>query len=104
MALKKRPNVLEEVRRATLIGRLIPSPHAQQQMAKRDIQMSDIEEAISRAKLEKKKDSLTDDKKEWKYALRGKNNEGDKDLRIIIMFDDPSAIIVTAIDKNKKED
>lgn len=104
MALKKRPNVLEEVRQATLIGRLIPSPHAQQQMEKRNIQMSDIEEAISRARLEKKKDSLTEDKKEWKYALRGKNDEGDKDLRIVIMFDDPSAIIVTAIDKNKKED
>lgn len=52
----------------------------------------------------RKKDSLTDDKKEWKYALRGKKDKGDKDLRIIIMFDDPSAIIVTAIDKNKKED
>lgn len=52
----------------------------------------------------RKKDSLTGDKKEWKYALRGKKDKGDKDLRIIIMFDDPSAIIVTAIDKNKKED
>lgn len=104
MALKKRSNVLGDVRQAAMLGKLIPSPHAQQQMVKRDIQMSDIEEAISRAKLEKNKDSLTDDKKEWKYALRGKNDEGDKDLRIIIIFDNPNAIIVTAIDKNKKED
>lgn len=58
MAIKKRPNVLEEVRQATLIGRLIPSPHAQQQMVKRNIQMSDIEEAISRARLEKKRTLL----------------------------------------------
>lgn len=37
-------------------------------------------------------------------ALRGKNDNGDKDLRIIILFVDPKTIIVTAIDKNKKED
>lgn len=55
---------------------------------------------IYQAQREDQKDELTNDKSDWKYAIRGKNNNGDKDLRIIVIFDDPKAIIVTAIDKN----
>lgn len=73
-------------------------------MAKRDIQMSDIEEAIYNAQREVNKDELTKEKTDWKYAIRGMNNNGDKDLRIVVIFKDPRTIIVTAIDKNKRED
>ncbi|MFM6927223.1 MAG: DUF4258 domain-containing protein [Bdellovibrio sp.] len=104
MSIEKRPNVIQDVIAALESGQLIPSTHAQQQMEKRDIQMSDIEEAIYSAYREESKDSLTDDGKSWKYSLRGKNENGDKDIRIIIAFADPKTIIVTAIDKNKKED
>ncbi|WP_374079875.1 DUF4258 domain-containing protein [Bdellovibrio bacteriovorus] len=104
MSIKKRSNVIQEVIEALESGQLIPSSHAQEQMQKRDIQMSDIEEMIYRARREEAKDSLTNDKKDWKYALRGLNDKGDKDLRIIVVFADPKTIIVTAIDKNKKED
>lgn len=104
MSIEKRPNVIKDVIVALESGQLIPSTHAQQQMEKRDIQISDIEEAIYSAHREEGKDSVTDDGKSWKYSLRGKNENGDKDLRIIVVFIDPKAIIVTAIDKNKKED
>lgn len=104
MSIKKRPNVIQDVITALESGQLIPSTHAQQQMDLRDIQMSDIEEAIYSAYREESKDSLTSDGKSWKYSLRGKNDDGDKDLRIIVVFADPKTIIVTAIDKNKKED
>ncbi|MNL28000.1 hypothetical protein D3C87_1496290 [compost metagenome] len=83
---------------------MIPSIHAQEQMSKRDIQMSDIEEAIYSSHREEGKDSLTGDGKSWKYSLRGKNENGDKDLRIIVVFFEPKVIVVTAIDKYKKED
>lgn len=104
MSIEKRPNVIQDAIAALESGHLIPSVHAQQQMEKRDIQMSDIEEAIFSAYREESKDSLTNDGKSWKYAIRGKNDNGNKDLRIIIVFADPKTIIVTAIDKNKKED
>lgn len=102
MTIEKRPNVIQDVIAAIEAGLLIPSSHAQEQMAKRDIQMSDIEEAIYRAQREDDKDKLKNGN--WKYAIRGNNDSGDKDLRIIVAFADPRTIIVTAIDKNKKED
>ena len=100
----KQVNVVQEVVKALEEGRLRLSFHAQEQMAKRNILVSDLEEALYRARREERKDSLTDDKKAWKYSLRGLNDIGDKDLRIIVLFDDPNVLVVTAIDKNKKED
>lgn len=104
MLLGKRPDVLQAVIEACELGNLIPSKHAQDQMDTRDIRWSDIEEMICRARRESAKDSRTSDGKDWKYALRGTNDFGDKDLRIIVVFVDPKVIIVTAIDKNKAED
>lgn len=104
MHLEKRPNVVQDVIEALESGNLIPSFHALEQMEKRDIQFSDIEEAIYKAHREESKDSLSKNGRNWKYSLRGKNKNDDKDLRIIVVFDDPDAIIVTAIDKNKKVD
>lgn len=84
-------------------GFLIPSTHALEQMAHRDVQMSDIEEMIFQASREENKDSLAKNGKDWKYALRGFNSSGDKDIRIIVVFNDPDAVIITVIDKNKKD-
>lgn len=104
MKVVKRRNVIIEVIKALEAGQLVPSFHAQEQMKKRDILMSDLEEALYRAKREEGKDSPTKDGKDWKYSLRGLSESGEKDLRIIVVFDDPKVVIVTAIDKNKKED
>ena len=100
----KRPNVNLEVIKALETGYLIPSFHAQEQMKNRDILMSDLEEALYMASREESKDSPTTDGKAWKYSLRGLIDSGEKDLRIIVVFDDPKVVIVTAIDKNRKED
>ncbi len=97
---EKRNTVIQDCIKAHSNGSLILSNHAQEQMKKRNILYSDIEEMIYQAQREDQKDELTNDKSDWKYAIRGKNNNGDKDLRIIVIFDDPKAIIVTAIDKN----
>lgn len=104
MSIGKRPNVIQDVIKAFESGNLVPSNHAQDQMVARDVQMSDVEEMIYRAQREEAKDSPTKDKKDWKYALRGLNDSGEKDIRIIVVFNDPDAVIVTVIDKNKKED
>lgn len=101
MSIEKRPNVIEAVIAAHENGRLIPSTHASEQMANRDVQMSDIEEMIHNAQREETKDSLTNDGKNWKYALRGPNDSGNKDIRIIVIFNNPDTVIVTVIDKNR---
>ena len=104
MSIEKKPNVIQDVIAAVEAGRLIPSTHAQEQMRNRDIVFSDIEEMVYAAQREEHKDSLTNEKNAWKYALRGPNANGDKDIRIIVKYIDPKILIVTAIDKNKRSD
>jgi hypothetical protein len=104
MPISKNLKVIENVINAFEKGSLIPSFHAQQQMETRDVQMSDIEEMIYRAYREDHKDVIRNDGKDWKYALRGLNDNGDKDIRIVVVFNEPDTVIVTVIDKNKKED
>lgn len=104
MSIEKRPNVIADAIVAAENGLLLPSTHAERQMAIRDVQMSDIEEMLFRAQREEHKDGLSKDGKSWKYAIRGLNDNGDKDIRIIVAFDVPETVIVTVIDKNKPED
>jgi Domain of unknown function (DUF4258) len=100
----KKINVIADVINALESGNLVPSLHAQAKMEVRKVAMSDIEEMIYRSQRDEFKDELTKDGKAWKYALRGLNDKGDKDIRIIIVFYDPKTVIVTVIDKNKPED
>ncbi|HXH76858.1 MAG TPA: DUF4258 domain-containing protein [Bacteriovoracaceae bacterium] len=62
----KKETVLQDLITATEAGQLIPSKHALEQMKARDIDLSDIEEAVYRAKREDHKDQVTDDKQNWK--------------------------------------
>jgi nitroreductase len=98
----KKSTVLQDLITAMEAGQLIPSKHALEQMKARDLDLSDIEEAAYRAYREAHKDQLTDDKQEWKYAIRGLNDLGDKDIRIVLVYlESPKMLIITAIDKNK---
>lgn len=104
MSIEKRPNVIADVIAAAENGLLVPTGHAEKQMEIRDVQMSDIEEMLYRAQREDHKDGITKDGKSWKYAIRGLNDNGDKDIRVIVAFDSPETVIITVIDKNKPED
>lgn len=87
MTIPKRSNVLQEVIAALESGFLIPSNHAQKQMDVRNVQLSDIEEMLYCAHLESHKDSLrTDGVSDWKYSIRGLTDDGQKDIRIIVVF------------------
>ena len=67
----------------------------------RDIQFSDIEEAVYNAIREDSKDELTDDGTDWKYVIRGNNDNGDKDIRLVVVYlKDPKMLLITVIDKN----
>ena len=104
MSIEKRPNVIADVITAAENGLLVPTFHAEKQMKARDVQMSDIEEMLYRAEREENKDGPPKDGKGWTYSIRGFNDNGDKDIRIIVAFKDPETVIVTVIDKNKPED
>lgn len=103
MSIRKRSNVIPAVIAAFEKGLLIPSFHATEQMQIRDVQFSDIEEMIYRSQREEHKDALRKDGKDWKYAIRGSNANGEKDIRLIVIFNDPEAVIITVIDKNRSE-
>ena len=98
MVPEQRSNIIEELIKAHFGGHLIPTYHAQLRMVERNITLSDIEEAILNSQRETAKDKLTDDGADWIYHVRGKTNDGEKDIRIAFFFDDPRAIIVTVID------
>lgn len=99
---KKEETVIQDVIAAVGSGQLILSIHASARMKERNIDFSDIEEAVYNSVREEDKDSPTDDGLAWKYVIRGKNDDGDKDLRLIVLYlDKPKMLVVTAIDKNE---
>ena len=97
----KKETVIQDVITAVEKGHLIPSSHASLRMDERDIQFSDIEEAVYNAIREDFKDGLTDDGLDWKYVIRGTNSNGDKDIRMVVVYlKDPKMLLITVIDKN----
>ena len=98
----KKGSVNQDMIVAIESGQLIISEHAAIRMRKRDIVFSDVEEATYSAIREELKDSLTSDGLAWKYALRGFNDNGDKDIRLMVLYlEIPKMLLVTAIDKNE---
>lgn len=71
-------------------------------MRERNIDFSDVEEAIYRAQREEVKDVVTNDGLAWRYALRGSNDNGNKDIRLVVIYlERPKMLLITAIDKNE---
>jgi hypothetical protein len=107
MTIKKEENVLQLVIHGLEEGHLFLSFDAIEQMQKREIKFSDICEAIYRSEREEHKDTYLEHPKtkrwSWRFAIRGKNDVGDKDLRIIFVIQNPKVIIVTAIDLNRRD-
>ncbi|MEI8348351.1 MAG: DUF4258 domain-containing protein, partial [Pseudomonadota bacterium] len=99
----KKDNVIQDVISAIESGQFIPSIHAQSRMVERDINFSDVEEAVYNSKREEGKDELTRDGKAWKYALRGLNENQDKDIRLVVLYlENPKMLLVTVINTNEK--
>ncbi len=98
----KSESVIQDMIAAIESGQLIISDHAATRMKERNIDFSDVEEAAYRAIREDMKDSQTKDGLAWKYALRGFNDDGDKDIRLVVLYlEKPKMLLVTAIDKNE---
>lgn len=98
----KSESVIQDVIEAVESGQLIISDHAATRMKERNIDFSDVEEAVYRATRDEVKDSLTKDGLAWKYVLRGFNDDGNKNIRLIVLYlEKPKMLVVTAIDKNE---
>ncbi len=98
----KSESVVSDAIEAVELGQFIISDHAALRMKERNIDFSDVEEAVYRAKRDMAKDSLTSDGLAWKYALRGFNDNGIKDIRLIVLYlQKPKMLLVTVIDKNE---
>ena len=97
----KKETVIQDIIEAVESGQLVLSDHALLRMQERNIDFTDIEEAIYRSIREEERDSLTDDGFAWKYAIRGSNDFYDKDIRLVVLYlEEPKMLVVTAIDKN----
>ena len=98
----KKDDILLQVIKALESGNLRPTFHAQVRMKERNILFTDMEEAIYNASREDHKDEFDSKTEEWKYALRGLNNDGAKDIRVVVVFKDPATLVLTVIDLNKR--
>ena len=96
----KLEDVIVRAVRALESGTLKPTFHALQRMKERNILLSDLHEAIYNATREEHKDELNSQTGDWKYAIRGMNDDGNKDIRIVLVFKNPSTLILTVIDLN----
>ena len=97
----KRADVLLILLHAVETGNVKLTFHVLQRMQERRILLSDVFEAIYNARREESKDIFNIKTGDWKYAVRGYNEDGDKDIRIIFVFKDPATLILTVIDLNK---
>lgn len=59
MSIEKRLNIIAEVIFAAENGLLVPSFHAEEQLTKRNMQLSDVEEMLYRAQREEHKEKNT---------------------------------------------
>ena len=64
----KSVSVIQDVIEAVESGQLIISDHAATRMKERNIDFSDVEEAVYHATRDEVKDSQTNDGLAWKYA------------------------------------
>lgn len=107
MKAKKKENILIRVMEALESGNLVLSFHAAEQMESREVTFSDVKEALYQGRREEQKDDYRQNSKNkkwsWRYAIRGLNDEGDKDLRIVVALETPKTVVVTVIDLNRKE-
>lgn len=96
----KKEGILQAVIHSLESDNLKLTFHVLQRMHERKILLSDLHEAIYSGIREEYKDEFNHQTGDWKYAIRGKNNDGDKDIRIIVVMKDPATLILTVIDLN----
>ncbi|MCX7046166.1 MAG: DUF4258 domain-containing protein [Candidatus Sumerlaeota bacterium] len=100
----KIPFVEERIHACAENGEFLYSRHCIEQMETRNIGRDDVTDVLKSGWREKKKDSFNEPYQEWRYAIRGHTLDNEKDLRIVVSFNDAlGMLVVTAIDLGIKD-
>lgn len=94
----KKENILELVRSSLEKGTLRITMHALDRMKERNLSWSDLKDVIVNGRREFKKDLYNIEAGEWKYAIRGFNEEKEKDIRVIVVLGDFKILVITMIE------
>lgn len=101
---KKRPakdsRILEKIRQLAADGTYFVVGHAVKRMNQRDVGDPEIRFILMHGFREPQKDRYVLEFNTWNYAMRGKTFE-DRNLRIIVSFDNNDMLIITVIDLEK---
>lgn len=104
--MSKRPPKVEDVKAkaeaAVNGGTLRKSDHALKRMGQRKILDPDVDHVLLNGFHEKKKDAFSDDHGTWKYSIKGKDIDR-RNIRLIVVFEDPNTLLITAIDLDSKD-
>lgn len=94
---EKLTDLLKKLKLAVARGSLRFSKHAIERMSEREILRREVRFVLKSGFHEKRKDQFDKEFNCWNYAIRGKTFDGKK-LRIIVSFEKPNFIVITAID------
>jgi len=94
----KLENLLEVVRDHVALGNYVDTRHAKIRKEQRRILTRDVVSILMSGFHEKKKDKFDPHYQEWNYAIRGKLESEDREIRVIISFDEEGMLIITAIE------
>lgn len=98
MATKnKLPDLLTKLHSSVERGQLRFTKHALERMEERSILRREVKLVLQNGFHEKKKDHFDEKFNSWNYSIRGKTID-DKKLRVVVSFEKPNFIVVTAID------
>lgn len=95
---KKITNLLNVVREYARTGRFVDTRHATLRKRQRGILTRDIMFVLLNGYHEKKKDRYDTQYETWNYAVRGKLKAENRDIRVVVSFDDEGMLIITAIE------
>ena len=93
----KLTDLLEKLKSAVDRGSLRFSKHTFERMSERGILRREVRFVLKNGFHEKRKDQFDEEYNCWNYSIRGKTLD-DRKLRIVVSFEKPNFIVVTAID------
>lgn len=105
MAPKKNPeklsNVLDKIKECVEKGNYILTSHALERQTERIINLPETLHILKTGYEEKKKTYFDQERKTWKYAIRGKTIRDKLDIRVIVAFDENEMLIITVMHVGK---
>lgn len=94
---EKIKNILGKIKYCIETGKYILTKHAVERQNERLINLAEILHVLRTGREEKTKSSFDELQNTWKYAVRGKTKLDNKDVRIIVAFEDDGMLVITVM-------